>query len=463
LDFDRIPRYYCFHQLNILSSTRVQGKSERSMTYALSYNKSMARTSENPRIINRTQRANLPTGREPYWHLIAEGQHLGYRKTGEKKGSWIARYYTRERGRRFHALGIADDTAPPNGTHVLSFQQALEEAQKWISSVSRADAAGVHIGPYTLKDAADDWLSAFDGSDASKRNSNGNLKHHILPVLGHIEVAKLTRQQIQEWHQNLAKKPPLKSMSKKSKTKFNPNDPETRRRRQNTANRILNDLKAILTLAYDNQHVASKAAWETVKRFENVDVAKNEYLTLDEAKAFIEGCPEDFRKLAQAALITGCRYGELASLRVNAYDVQIHSISLIQGKTGKLKHIFLTDEESEFFKKLVAGKQEEDLMFLRKDGEPWGKSNQQPRMTAVLKSAGISRHVRFHDLRHTFATLLAMNGTAIPLIANQLGHSGTRIAEKHYAHFSPSYISETIRKNKPRFGFIGDGAVEAGV
>jgi integrase len=73
-------------------------------------------------------------------------------------------------------------------------------------------------------------------------------------------------------------------------------------------------------------------------------------------------------------------------------------------------------------------------------------------MKAVLKAAGITRHVRFHDLRHTFATLLAMNGTSIQLIANQLGHSATRMAEKHYAHFSLEYVATTIRANKPKFG-----------
>jgi integrase len=184
-------------------------------------------------------------------------------------------------------------------------------------------------------------------------------------------------------------------------------------------------------------------------------VAKNEYLTLKEANRFIKVCPVDFRDLVQGALITGCRYGELARLKVSAYDLQLHAISLVQGKTGKVKHVFLTDDEADFFDKRVVGKGSDELMFKRDDGEPWAKSNQQSRMKAVLKAASIRRHVRFHDLRHTFATLLALNGTSIQLIANQLGHSGTRIAEKHYAHFSPSYVATTIRANKPSFGFEG--------
>jgi integrase len=180
-----------------------------------------------------------------------------------------------------------------------------------------------------------------------------------------------------------------------------------------------------------------------------VDVAKNEYLTLEEAQRFLTHCQVDFRDLVQAALITGCRYGELCKMKVSAYDHQLRAISLVQGKTGKLKHVFLTEDEAAFFESKTDGKHRSESMFLREDAQPWGKSNQQPRMESVLKSAEIDRHVRFHDLRHTFATLLAMNGTSLQLIANQLGHSGTRIAEKHYAHFSPSYVASTIRANKP--------------
>jgi len=434
----------------------------------------MGRTSSSTShsLINRTVRAKLTVQHDPYWHLIAEGQHLGYRKSGEARGKWIARYYVQQGEKwvyRFQTLGAADDTVTANNTHVLSFSQAVEHAQKWFRARNLATASGVHIGPYTVKDAAADWLAERHGSEASKRNSEGNLKHHILPTLGGIEVAKLTRDQIQKWLVQLAEKPPIKVQqreaaqktlppSRRSKVVYDPNDPETKRKRRDTANRVFNDLSAMLSCAYKNQHVVSKAVWETVNKFENVDVAKNEYLTLEEANAFIQACPQDFRDLVQAALITGCRYGELSTLKVSAYDVTSKAIFLIQSKTGKMKRIYLTPDEAAFFDERIVGKQSEDLLFKRSDGEPWSKSNQPPRMRAVLKTAGIDRHVRFHDLRHTFATLLAMNGTSIQLIANQLGHSGTRIAEKHYAHFSPTYIATTVRANKPSYGLAQSGS-----
>ncbi|WP_158792463.1 site-specific integrase [Granulicella sp. L60] len=398
---------------------------------------------------------------------MAEGQHLGYRKASEGCGRWIARYYIKDgekKAYRFETLGSADDTVPADDAEILSYSQAVFHANKWFNGVDRDLAAGVRRGAYTVQDAADDWIAAWKSSEASKRNSLSNLKHHILPELGNREVAKLTRHEIQKWLGKVADKKPIRAQqheeirkklapSRRSSIVYDPNDPETKRKRRDTANRIFNDLSALLTLAYRNQRVASKAAWETVDKFENVDLAKNEYLTLKEANRFIKVCPVDFRDLVQGALITGCRYGELTRLKVSSYDVQLRAISLVQPKTSKVKHIFLTDEESSFFDRRIENKGGGDLMFKRDYGEPWAKSNQQGRMKAVLKSAGIRRHVRFHDLRHTFGTLLAMNGTSMQLIANQLGHSGTRIAEKHYAHFSPSYVATTIRANKPSFGF----------
>ncbi len=45
------------------------------------------------------------------------------------------------------------------------------------------------------------------------------------------------------------------------------------------------------------------------------------------------------------------------------------------------------------------------------------------------------------------------------VIAHQLGHSDTRMAEKHYAHLSPSYIADTIRQNFPPLGIVEESNV----
>ena len=98
-------------------------------------------------------------------------------------------------------------------------------------------------------------------------------------------------------------------------------------------------------------------------------------------------------------------------------------------------------------------------MFTREDGEPWGRSHQFRRMKDACQRARISPAVSFHILRHTHASQLVQRGTPLPVIAAQLGHSDTRICERHYAHLSPSYITETIRSNFPNLNIVEEDNV----
>ena len=52
-----------------------------------------------------------------------------------------------------------------------------------------------------------------------------------------------------------------------------------------------------------------------------------------------------------------------------------------------------------------------------------------------------------------------MRGVPMGVIAAQLGHSDTRMTEKHYAHLAPSYVADTIPANFPNLGLTKDEAV----
>lgn len=44
---------------------------------------------------------------------------------------------------------------------------------------------------------------------------------------------------------------------------------------------------------------------------------------------------------------------------------------------------------------------------------------------------------------------MVRNGAPLLVVAEALGHSGTRMAEKHYTHLAPSYVADTIRRTAP--------------
>jgi integrase len=71
-------------------------------------------------------------------------------------------------------------------------------------------------------------------------------------------------------------------------------------------------------------------------------------------------------------------------------------------------------------------------------------------MREACPRASFAPAVGFHVLRHTHASILAMRGVPMAVIARQLGHSDTRMTERHYAHLAPNYVADTIRANFPR-------------
>ena len=217
-------------------------------------------------------------------------------------------------------------------------------------------------------------------------------------------------------------------------------------------------LKAALNRAFQADRVASDTAWRKVKPFKRVDEAVVRYLTADEARRLVNACPKDFRKLVQAALLTGCRYAELTRLKCGDFNPDSGTLAIRLSK-GKVRHVVLTDEAEAAFEGWTSGRGSADLVFLRADGDAWGTSHQKRPLDEASRRARISPAVTFHILRHTHGSHLAMNGVPMGVIAAQLGHADTRMTEKHYAHLAPSYVAQTIRANFPKLGIATNDTV----
>jgi integrase len=162
----------------------------------------------------------------------------------------------------------------------------------------------------------------------------------------------------------------------------------------------------------------------------------------------VRACPEDFGKLVQGALLTGCRYSELTRLKAGNFNCDSGTLAIRLSK-GKIRHVVLTDEGRQSFAEWTESLNAADRMFLRADSNHWGASHQKRPLNEASRLAGIEPAVTFHILRHTHGSHLAMAGVPMGVIAAQLGHADTRMTEKHYAHLAPSYVAQTIRANFP--------------
>jgi integrase len=229
-------------------------------------------------------------------------------------------------------------------------------------------------------------------------------------------------------------------------------DDESVRRRRSSANRHLSVLKAALNHAYDENRVPNNSAWgRRVKKYRGVASARARYLTVEEAKRFLNSCDSVFKPLARAALETGCRYSELARLEVSDFNKVAGTVHVRKSKSAKARHVVLTAEGVSFFSDATAGRSSSELIFTKADGGPWTHGAQGFYVKQANALGDINPPIHFHLLRHTWASLSVMNGMPPVVVARNLGHVDTRMVERVYGHLAPSFIADAIRHGAPRF------------
>ena len=375
----------------------------------------MARNSTDWPITTPAQRSRLTPRHEPYWRGIHPGLHLGYRK-----GKWIVR--RSEAGHTTKkSIGYADDHAKANGQTLLSFQQATEKALTLISAPTP--------GGYTVAKAWAAYLADYEvRSGTDTKGLEYAYNRHIKPKLGRIRLDSLQTGTIRRWLNDLART----------------GEPEKRRAKQATANKQLTKLKAALNYAYQHDMGGNRAVWDKVKPYKNVDAPRIRFIATKQVKALIDAADPDFAPMIKAAIYTGCRWSELCRLRV--HHVMPGKIHIADSKSGKARDVPLSAEGKRFFKQQVETKPAGGYVFTI-DGEPWGKSMQKRRMDVASDRAKIEPRVNYHLLRHFYASVLVEQGVSLQMVAQLLGHSDTRVTEKHYAHLQPSTLAKVVEKN----------------
>ena len=417
----------------------------------------MPRQVRDSNLETRTARSRLKARHKPYFRLIEQGLHLGYRKLTSGPGTWIARRYNGEGGYRVDnlrtadgALVLADDYEEADGERILNFSQAQRAAR------GPREARGA--GGYAIADAMDDYLR-FLSADGRSTNSIYDVRRrdeiHIRPTLGKLKVAALTAERLRRWRDDLAKAPVRLRTREGEVQKYRApadNTDNVQRARRASANRTWTVLRAALNHAYHEGKTESDAAWRKVKPYKGVESARIRYLTIAEAGRLINACDPEFRPVVEAALQTGCRYGELCRLTVADFNPDSGTLAVRQSKSGKPRHVVLTDEGATLFTRLTAGRAGHELILTKSNGEAFRKSHQARPMAEAVARAKITPAISIHVLRHTWASLAVMAGVPLMVVARNLGHADTRMVERHYGHLAPSYVAEAIRAGAPRFG-----------
>jgi integrase len=212
--------------------------------------------------------------------------------------------------------------------------------------------------------------------------------------------------------------------------------------------------RSSLNHAHAGGKVPSRDAWARLKKFRSADSVRLRWLTIGEARRLQKASAVDLRVLVSAALFTDCRAGELLAVHAGDFDARSKKLLIADSKSGKPRHVPLTADGVALLENLAAGKPENERLFTRTDGSASYRMAVVRAMRAARERGKIAPAATFHTLRHTYASHLVQRGVPLLFVASALGHSDTRMVEKHYGHLAPSQVAAMIRKNLPRFGTI---------
>jgi excisionase family DNA binding protein len=225
---------------------------------------------------------------------------------------------------------------------------------------------------------------------------------------------------------------------------------------KSTVNRCLAILRKMLTLAVEWGYL-QKDSVPKMKFFPEKDNLKERILTPEEERRLIGSSYPVLRSILIVALHTGMRLGEILGLRWDQVDLKAERIRVERTKSGKIRFIEVNTPLLHELHQLRALDGRSPYVFLNPDtGKPL--TSVKTAFTAACRRAGISG-LRFHDLRHTFATRLNLLGADPITIRDLLGHSSLKITER-YTHSNQEQkrrAVEMLAKADPQGDGTSDG------
>lgn len=182
-----------------------------------------------------------------------------------------------------------------------------------------------------------------------------------------------------------------------------------------------------------------------VRGVKRLKVKKRKYhiLSDDEEARLANAAAPWLRDFILLAVDTGLRLGEATALKPADFDSDDGTINVYQSKTNEFKVVPLTERAMDIITRGIALS---CPTVLTRDGKPLNDIH--PAWYRLLKKTGL-KGVRIHDLRHTFATRLARDGTDIRTLMDLTGHEDVEIA-LDYIESSPAAKRAAIERLSKR-------------
>jgi integrase len=271
--------------------------------------------------------------------------------------------------------------------------------------------------------------------------------------LGGLKLSELTPARIREQRDRLAREPftravPRKevTLTKRRKRKDTDPPPKVKTRSAGAVNRYMETLSKCLTVAVNEYEWLPENPAAKIADLKEPQ-GRVRYLSAEERDALLEACKAESRDLyalVVTALCTGARAGELLELTWKDVDLERQRAILNRTKNEERRALSLTGPALEVLRERSKVRRiDTDRVFPHPTvkGRPFDYAKPFKAACVEAKIADF----RFHDLRHTTASYLAMHGATTAEIAAVLGHK-TLAMVKRYAHLSEQHVAGVVER-----------------
>ena len=370
-----------------------------------------------------------------------------------KDGRWEGRY----------TAGHDPATGKPIYKNVLGKTQAevKEKLKRAIEESRGLDI--VKAGQYTLGQWMDVWFETYAKlkvRPSSHQTYKGYINNHIKPYVGSIPLSKLTSLDLQKLYKMLLTEGRIDRIESKNQPKG---------LSAKTVRNINQIISSALNLAKEQKLLASNPAEACA--LPRVEHREMKTLPVEQLTSFLREAKETgVYEMYYIELATGLRRGELLGLKWQDIDM-VNGTIRVQRQVARIdgeiveaplktknsyRNVSIGADAIEVLKEQKKKVGDSEYVFPSPNGGPISPDSVLNMLHRVLERAGLPK-IRFHDLRHTFATLALQNGVDIKTVSGMLGHFSAGFTLDTYAHVTTSAQREAANT----MGSVLSGAAQS--
>ena len=281
------------------------------------------------------------------------------------------------------------------------------------------------------------WLTGYVLTNCSQRTLDGYesiIERHLIPALGHIQLKHLHPQAIQSYYGKACEKLSARTVHHQHRV-------------------LSQSLKYAVRQGYLGRNPAELVDPPSPRK------KAMRTLTPSEVEVLLDTAKDNhYYPVIYTAVSTGLRQAELLGLRWRDLDLDLMGISVSQTMykrrgvcqfkepktSGSSRRVAMTPKLALFLKEYKAERESlhwqlgvpltlDDLVLANHDGKPIDPSYLTHTFAKIVMQSGLGR-VRFHDLRHTFASLALLRGAKPKVISEALGHASVAFTMDTYSH-----------------------------